>query len=352
MSDTQEQDVSVLSFNVDNQMRPIYCVGCKAHIPRAISSACKGLGPTCIAKLNASTAPSPRQIPSPLLAQSQPNYVLMYSASQTKPMNASIKLVLGTTVGIAATAIFVSYIAGYVRAGHAKERYAELVRKLAHEHPNMRFAVLSAPFGAADMGAQLDTLRVDRVTIDRPDRAQVSLTNTREEDIAPQVWVSIWDENGRQLGRSHIVEHIMKDVSPGQSNTTSDFLKGDASSAVIVGVDDDQAGRMAEAAKDAQENAAKEQQLAAIRAEERVRGPMPVASAWDGITPEVNSYLKSALKDYDSLKLVECSPVSTFGVDAWCQRVKYRAKNSFGAYSLEQSIFVLKDHAVVDVQDW
>lgn len=88
---------------------------------------------------------------------------------------------------------------------------------------------------------------------------------------------------------------------------------------------------------------------AKLKAEEARRGPMPKPSAWDGLTPEVNAFFKGNLKDYDSLKLVECSEVAMYGKDAWAQRVKYRAKNSFGGYNLSNQIFIIKDSQVIDV---
>ena len=88
------------------------------------------------------------------------------------------------------------------------------------------------------------------------------------------------------------------------------------------------------------------EKVAQERAEVAKRGAKPVPSWWDGVTPEVNEFLRATLKDYDSLKVLECSRVATWGGDAWCQRVKYRAKNSFGAYELEENVFVIKNGAV------
>lgn len=82
-----------------------------------------------------------------------------------------------------------------------------------------------------------------------------------------------------------------------------------------------------------------------------VRGVKPVPSEWDGITPEANEYLRETLKDYDSMKIVECSPVVEWKEDRWAQRVKYRAKNSFGAYDLAEQLFVIRDGTVTDVID-
>ena len=79
---------------------------------------------------------------------------------------------------------------------------------------------------------------------------------------------------------------------------------------------------------------------------DKVRGVKPVEGAWDALTPEVNTYLKGTLKDYGSLEIVECSQVIEWQADRWAQRVKYRAKNSFGAKELVQTIFIIKDGKV------
>jgi len=36
-------------FTVDDQMNPVYCLGCRAHIPKHISNQGKGHCPTCLA---------------------------------------------------------------------------------------------------------------------------------------------------------------------------------------------------------------------------------------------------------------------------------------------------------------
>lgn len=76
------------------------------------------------------------------------------------------------------------------------------------------------------------------------------------------------------------------------------------------------------------------------------RGAKPEESMVDALTPEVNQYLRQTLKDYGSLEIVDCSPVVTWLEDRWAQRVKYRARNSFGAMELSQVIFIIKDGKV------
>lgn len=88
---------------------------------------------------------------------------------------------------------------------------------------------------------------------------------------------------------------------------------------------------------------------AELRAEEAKRGPKPIPSSWDGISPEVNKYLKATLNDYKSMELVECSEIATFGETAWAQRVKYRATNAFGGKILVEQVFIIHNGQVIDI---
>jgi hypothetical protein len=70
-------------------------------------------------------------------------------------------------------------------------------------------------------------------------------------------------------------------------------------------------------------------------------------SAWDGSVSQVESWLKENLKDPDSLKFVEWSPVSKTNDGGFTVRVKYRAKNSFGGYVVENKVFFLNSAGTV-----
>ena len=91
---------------------------------------------------------------------------------------------------------------------------------------------------------------------------------------------------------------------------------------------------------------------AELNAQRALRGPKPVPSSWDRICPEVNAWMKANMKDYASLKIVNGSPVVEYGQDAWCQRLKYRARNGFGGTVLEEKLFVIRDRQVIDVVDY
>lgn len=70
-------------------------------------------------------------------------------------------------------------------------------------------------------------------------------------------------------------------------------------------------------------------------------GKLPVEnSPWDGSVYAVERYLKRSLKDPDSFKAVEWSPVRK-GCGNYTVGLSYRAKNGFGGYVVEQAVFTL-----------
>ncbi|WP_321528305.1 hypothetical protein [Sedimenticola selenatireducens] len=67
-------------------------------------------------------------------------------------------------------------------------------------------------------------------------------------------------------------------------------------------------------------------------------------SPWDGSVYEIERYLEHTLKDPDSYEGIEWSQVVTKLIDGqrrYAVRHKYRAKNSFGGYVVEQVYFVM-----------
>ncbi len=64
-------------------------------------------------------------------------------------------------------------------------------------------------------------------------------------------------------------------------------------------------------------------------------------SPWDGSVYEVKSWLKKNVKDPDSLEFIEWSPVSKTKDGGFTVRAKFRAKNSFGGYVIENKLFFL-----------
>lgn len=63
-------------------------------------------------------------------------------------------------------------------------------------------------------------------------------------------------------------------------------------------------------------------------------------SAWDSSVWQVEKWLKKNLKDPGSFEAIEWSPVAKTA-DGFVVRCKYRAKNSFGGYVIEDRIFKL-----------
>lgn len=64
-------------------------------------------------------------------------------------------------------------------------------------------------------------------------------------------------------------------------------------------------------------------------------------SSWDGSVRQVERYLKNNLKDPDSYQSIEWSKVVKQSDGSFMVRHKYRAKNSFGGYVVEEKIFTL-----------
>lgn len=64
-------------------------------------------------------------------------------------------------------------------------------------------------------------------------------------------------------------------------------------------------------------------------------------SSWDGSVWQVEKYLEKNLKDPDSYEGIEWSPVVKQDDGTFLVRHKYRAKNSFGGYVVEEQYFML-----------
>jgi len=75
-------------------------------------------------------------------------------------------------------------------------------------------------------------------------------------------------------------------------------------------------------------------------------------SSWDGSVWQVEHYLDRVLKDPDSFDAIEWSPVVEIGY-GYSVRCRYRAKNSFGGYVIEEKVFTMNAHGdVIGVEDW
>ena len=82
------------------------------------------------------------------------------------------------------------------------------------------------------------------------------------------------------------------------------------------------------------------EQKIAKEVKEDVKKAEVMNSPWDGSVYQVKKYLKQSLKDPNSYESIDWSEVQKNG-DCYIVRHKYRAKNSFGGYVIENTIFTL-----------
>jgi len=69
-------------------------------------------------------------------------------------------------------------------------------------------------------------------------------------------------------------------------------------------------------------------------------------SEWDSSVHQVKNWLKKELKDPESLEFIDWSPVEKTDY-GYMVRTRYRAKNSFGGYVIENKLFRLTENGVV-----
>jgi hypothetical protein len=75
--------------------------------------------------------------------------------------------------------------------------------------------------------------------------------------------------------------------------------------------------------------------------------------ARDGSSVPVESYLEQTLRDPDSLQFISGTKaliVKLKGQPYWSTRVRYRAKNGFGGYVVEEQTFLIRHLQVVGVK--
>lgn len=76
--------------------------------------------------------------------------------------------------------------------------------------------------------------------------------------------------------------------------------------------------------------------------------PPPVRnSSWDGSVYQVKNFLEKSLKDPDSVQYIEWSEVIELYDGGYAVRCKYRAKNSFGGYVINEQIFYMNSEGDV-----
>jgi hypothetical protein len=76
-------------------------------------------------------------------------------------------------------------------------------------------------------------------------------------------------------------------------------------------------------------------------------------SPWDGSVSQVEEYFNENLKDPKSLDVMEWGKVVKKHDGSFIVRCKYRARNSFGGFTIEHKLFALNSSgAVISVVDW
>jgi tRNA G10 N-methylase Trm11 len=86
--------------------------------------------------------------------------------------------------------------------------------------------------------------------------------------------------------------------------------------------------------------------------ETRKQEPLVYNSSWDSSVRQVKDYLQNNLKDPKSFEAIEWSKVAKTD-SGFMVRCKYRAKNSFGGYGIENKIFLLdRSGRVLSVFDY
>lgn len=371
----------VYHFTDADRMQPVYCIGCRAHIPDAVSKALRGLCPVCVAKIQ---SPQSSQIkaPQPLTAVQAPPLASTpaanFQSSQSLPTNGQCPRCNGNQVldkpvyetngtavglrsggalvtlfgaltvclGIGAVLLSIGIVLWIVGACIPMRRLASLSHQC---HPCgfqwTSVASLGAP-AASVQQAPKQSQDPSLIYDPRGWWAKRDLVEKLGMFVLPALLLIaflVQTINDSYAQRNPSTSHRTANSAPQPAPMPAALTPYEQRQAEI------ERQRQAAEQRRQQEEAAK---LAWIRNEERTRGPRPTPSAWDTVCPEVNAYLKATLKDYDSLKIVNGSDVVTYGTDAWCQRLKYRARNSFGGYVLEEKLFVLKNREVINVLDY
>jgi len=159
--------------------------------------------------------------------------------------------------GVALLAVVVCLSGGYffvsrsLKAAQAARAQAAAVRltrikqamhNLARQYPAARFALYPEQSSTVAFNAPLTKAQVKTVRF-IPDggsvRVDVGLLGIRPEATDPKVFVSLFDERGRQLGRAAIVDFVLANLNRGETRQVEDVMTIPAGTApVIVAVDE------------------------------------------------------------------------------------------------------------------
>jgi len=332
-------------FTAADLESPTYCVGCQTHIPKTLADQGRGLCPACLAKINGPAAAPP--VTAPPLAPPPPPPRQTYVAPPAPAVKPKKKI---PTWGWVLSGLFVIWAIGKL-GGPPKDKGRDSSSITSSASSTPRAVAVPKPraglvgkwklVGSSEMKGKTKTgipayILWESTEFTDDGREITRYRHERSADVQEAETKYKFSKN--KLTRVAMLLTTTWDVSLKGDRLE---IRGGKSFERYQRVGDDW-----EQQADAQIAA---QQEARVKSEEAKRGPMPIPSEWDGITPEVNAYLKENLKDPDSLKIVNCSTVARYGKDGWAQSVKYRAKNSFGGYNLTEQIFIIKQGRVANV---
>jgi len=88
----------------------------------------------------------------------------------------------------------------------------------------------------------------------------------------------------------------------------------------------------------------------AQKAREKLWGPAPVQSGWDGSYYEVKRFLKQSANDPDSIAMAGCTDVSFVSGKGWLVGCNYRGKNAFGGLIKTSNWFIIRHGQVVKME--
>ncbi len=121
-------------------------------------------------------------------------------------------------------------------------RIKQTMRNLARQYPAARFAFYPEQSSTVTFNAPLTKAQVKTVRFERAGesmRVDVGLLGIRPEATDPKVFVSLFDERGRQLGRAAIVDFVVANLNRGEMRQVEDVMTLPAGTApVIVAVDE------------------------------------------------------------------------------------------------------------------
>lgn len=239
-----------------DNIHPIYCVKCKRTLSTG-DSYCPGCGqavqreetasPTAAAAADAE-ATTPEK-PASVAAPDAPPPPLSHPAPRSAAATG-----WWITAGVVAVAslllIYIVYSAvtqqkekeSQARAAAAlaaaekarKEREAAVMQSIRQRYPNSSVVRYPGDGGTAEFNANLPTCFVRTVKFYRDTsgfQVQVSIMGNQQSASAPTVYVTLFDEQGRLIGREAIVRFLSHELEYSATREVTDKMSGPAAAA-------------------------------------------------------------------------------------------------------------------------